>query len=130
MTVSVSTKNDNKYVTTSITGNFTCSNKASAINSIKANSADLAAGSKLDVAGMAKGFDFKDQYGKTINASDLSSYSVTASVVVLSAVTGSAIGVKYDGTNKCEVVDATVGDVLFITMTKGDLTATREVTLK
>ena len=130
VTVSVSTKNDNKYVTTSITGNFTCSNKASAINSIKANSADLAAGSKLDVAGMAKGFDFKDQYGKTINASDLSSYSVTASVVVLSAVTGSAIGVKYDGTNKCEVVDATVGDVLFITMTKGDLTATREVTLK
>ena len=123
VTVTVSTTNDdNKYVSTDVTSTFTSSNVAPALASIKADKdVNVSTEAALNVAGLAAGFELKDQYGRKIDST-----GVAATVVVLSGDGA----VQYNGSTECVVTGAKLGDTLNITLTKGDLTANRELELK
>lgn len=122
VTVTVTTTDDNgKYVSTDVTAKFTNSNKAPDLASIKKKDGGTVTvtSNKVNIAAMLGAFELKDQYGNAISTTD-----VSATVVVLS---GNG-GVKYNGKNTCEVTGVYAGDKLNITITKGDLSASCEIT--
>ena len=124
VTVNVSTKDDNnKFVTTEISAKFTASNEDAKLASIKKNDDSVAAKSDMTVADLAKCFNLKDQYGNSI-----SSDGVAAKVVILSATSKDA-DVQYNGSTSCKLVNMSTGDKISVTLTKGDLTDTREIKL-
>ena len=124
VTVNVSTTDDNgKFVTTEISAKFTASNEDAKLTSIKKNDTSVAAKSNMTVADLAKGFNLKDQYGNTI-----SSDGVAAKVDILSP-TDSKADVQYNGSTSCKVINVATGYKISVTLTKGDLTDTREITL-
>ena len=125
VTVNVSTTDDNgKFVTTEISAKFTASNEDAKLTSIKKdNDKVVTAKTSMAVADLAIGFKLKDQYGN-----DISSDGVAAKVVILSAADAKA-DVQYDGSTSCKVLNVATGDKISVTLTKGDLTDTREITL-
>ena len=124
ITVTIRTTDDyNKSVATDVTIDFKASNADAKLTTIKANESSVTATASMNVAALAAAFDLKDQYGNTI-----SSTGVAADVVILNAANSTA-DVEFNGTSACVAKNLQSGDKISITLTKGDLTATREITL-
>lgn len=125
LTVTVKTVDDNnKNVATEVTAKFNNSNADPKIASIKVKSAVSSVGTTVDIDNIVTAaFDVKDQYGKPIGNS-----GIVATIVILNATNTNA-DVEYNGTTKAEMKNATAGDKISVTLTKGDITVTKELTI-